>query len=517
MKNKLNVLIVDDSEGDAELLYYELRLSGYEVNTKRVDSDKTLRLALELSDWDVITLDHLMPGFSSKAALKIIREYGKDIPVLIVSGVLQTEEAVMLMKAGAHDFVQKSDLPRLASVINRQMEEAVQRRKSREAEEKLRKTEASLKRAQQIARLGSWEWDVQNNTFFCSDELYRILGCQPEEFEADFEKLLKHIHPDDKDRVMSAFDQTMNNHKQLNLDHRIILADKTVRIVHQQAEVECSANGKPQSMIGIIQDITELKQKQEELEAHKNNLEQKVQKEIKKRQQQERIVIQQSKLTALDEMIGNIAHQWRQPLNALSIIIQDIKDAYVYGELDKSYLDQSVSSSMDLIQKMSSSFNDFCSFFKPDTKKVVFNVKDAVKNALTVCKASLQNKSIRVETHIIDDVTVRGYLNEYSQVIFNIISNSKDALDKKNDDNKFIKIEIDKTDDGRSRVQISDNGGGIDDAIFDKIFEPYFTTKFMAEGAGIGLYIAKMIIEKKLGGMIYAENIKDGVKCTVVV
>jgi signal transduction histidine kinase len=112
-----------------------------------------------------------------------------------------------------------------------------------------------------------------------------------------------------------------------------------------------------------------------------------------------------------------------------------------------------------------------------------------------MCEAALQNHSIHVKTSVNDDVAIGGYPNEYSQVILNLLSNARDVLDKKNGNHKLIEIEITKTNDGRSCVRISDNGGGISEEIFDKIFDPYFTTKFMAEGAGIGLYMAKMIID----------------------
>lgn len=252
-----------------------------------------------------------------------------------------------------------------------------------------------------------------------------------------------------------------------------------------------------------------------ELQHHLRQQNAQLQKEIAMRQEQERMLIQQSKLAAMGEMIGNIAHQWRQPLTALGVLIQDAEDAYTFGELDGPYLKKMVEDSMRLIQRMSTTINDFRNFFMPGKQKEHFLVSRAVEDALSIIHASLRNHDITITTEIVQDSEIYAYRNEYAQVLLNILSNAKDALLTRQPPDKRITILIEQTPAGQSRVSVSDNGGGIDGDIFDKIFDPYFTTKFKADGIGIGLYMAKTIIERNMHGNIHAENIPDGAKFVI--
>jgi signal transduction histidine kinase len=271
------------------------------------------------------------------------------------------------------------------------------------------------------------------------------------------------------------------------------------------------------AFVGVNHDITEIKEAQRKLEEYKNELEVMVSQEIAKRMEQEQILIQQSKLAAMGEMIGNIAHQWRQPLNTLGLQIQDIADAYEFGELNREYLEKSVKESMRVIEKMSNTINDFKDFFKPDKKKVDFTVSEALDDAVPIIDASLKNNFINLEIEMVEDCTIHGFVNEYSQVLLNMINNAKDALKKSENRDKTIRIVADKDDQGHARVRVSDNGGGIPEEIMDKIFDPYFTTKHKAEGTGIGLYMSKMIIERNMQGTITAENIEGGAMFTITV
>ncbi len=245
-------------------------------------------------------------------------------------------------------------------------------------------------------------------------------------------------------------------------------------------------------------------------------LEQRVEAEIKKREEQEQIAIQQSKLAAMGEMIGNIAHQWRQPLTALGVLVQDLQDAHAHNELDTEYLDQNVVNAMSLLHKMSDTINDFQNFFKPDKSREHFLVAEVVEDTLSIIGTSLLNNNIHVEMEMQEGLTINGFRNEYGQVLLNLLSNAKDVLLKQQQNERHIWIKS-RSENGKTLLLIEDNGGGIDEAIMGKIFEPYFTTKFKSEGTGIGLYMSKMIIERSMGGRIYVRNGEAGALFTVEV
>ena len=229
---------------------------------------------------------------------------------------------------------------------------------------------------------------------------------------------------------------------------------------------------------------------------------------------QENILIQKSKMAAMGEMIGNIAHQWRQPLSQVSGLFFDIESAYDYKELDKKYLSKRVDEANDLLEYMSKTIDDFRNFFNPNSKKEEFLISDSVSIALRIVRSTLDFHKIDLQIDINSDEKIYGYKNEYSQVIVNIISNAKDILIDRNIKEPKIKIYLENGD--KPVLCIEDNARGIEKEIIDKIFDPYFTTKY-DYGTGIGLYMTKLIIEEKMNGLITAKNSKEGAIFTIEV
>ena len=224
------------------------------------------------------------------------------------------------------------------------------------------------------------------------------------------------------------------------------------------------------------------------------------------KENQEKMLIQKSKMASMGEMIGNIAHQWRQPLSQLSGLFFDIESAYDYKELNKKYLTNRVEEANDLLEYMSKTIDDFKNFFNPNSQKENFFINQAVQNALKIVQSTLDFHQIKISVQIDETFKKSGYQNEYSQAIMNIISNAKDILIEKNISNPQIRIYLEK-----NILCIEDNAGGINEEIINKIFDPYFTTKY-EYGTGIGLYMTKMIIEEKMGGYISVKNTKIGAK-----
>ncbi|MFT5873194.1 MAG: PAS domain S-box-containing protein [Clostridium sp.] len=231
--------------------------------------------------------------------------------------------------------------------------------------------------------------------------------------------------------------------------------------------------------------------------------------EMDENKRKEALMIYQSKFVAMGEMIGNIAHQWRQPLSILGLIITNIEDMHKYNDLDKETLDKLIGKSRKLIDKMSVTIDDFRYFFKPIMDKGNFSLYDSIVSTMELIEENFKFHKIEINVKKTDDVEAYGYSNHFSQVIFNIINNAIDALVESNTKIKKIEIEI-TSNEFFNTVEIKDNAGGIDELIAKGIFEPYFTTKQNKQGTGLGLYMSKMIIEKNFNGSIKFSNTDDG-------
>ncbi len=236
----------------------------------------------------------------------------------------------------------------------------------------------------------------------------------------------------------------------------------------------------------IANDVTELNKKNEELV------------------EKEKLLFQQAKLASMGEMIGNIAHQWRQPLSSISVLASGIK---LQKELD-ILKDEDFFYSMDNIinatQYLSETIDDFRSFYDPKNSKITtFNIEGLIEKTLNLINSQLQNKKIEIIKKI-DNFEITTLENELIQVLINILNNSRDALLEKTEE-KFIQIRIYK-DSHSAYIEIIDNAGGIKSEVIDKVFEPYFTTKHQSLGSGIGLFMSEEIVKKHLKGKIFVEN-----------
>ncbi|MBI2354149.1 MAG: PAS domain S-box protein [Deltaproteobacteria bacterium] len=306
-------------------------------------------------------------------------------------------------------------------------------------------------------------------------------------------------------------------------------------------EIHCSPlrdeQGEVFAVIESIRDITERKRMEEALHEQTARLEQ----EIAERQQaqealavkqlqleeindalasgineavselrrKDQMLIQQNRLAAMGEMINNIAHQWRQPLNNIGLIVQNLHLSYESGEMTIGEMNREVGKAMDVIMHMSRTIDDFRNFFRPDKQKCGFVVNKVVADSLDFVAASIESSNIRVEVTADTEVGAFGYPNEYAQVLLNILSNAREALIEKAVAKRLISIRV-TSENNRSVVAIRDNGGGIPEGFLPKIFDPYFTTKEPGKGTGIGLYMSKVIIEQHMGGRLSARNVERG-------
>ncbi|WP_456381672.1 ATP-binding protein [Persephonella sp.] len=254
----------------------------------------------------------------------------------------------------------------------------------------------------------------------------------------------------------------------------------------------------------------EVEAKTRELKKLNENLQKEVERQVKELRRKDQALVQQSKLAAMGEMIGAIAHQWRQPLNYLALNIQLLEELAEDGELTAEEVEQFSRKMMNTIQFMSKTIDDFRSFFRKDKEKVVFDLKEAIENTVELLRPQLENRGIEIIENL-QPVKVRGFKNEMRQVILNLITNARDAVEERIQKEGIkgrIEIHLYKEGD-EAVIKIKDNGGGIPEEIGSRIFEPYFTTKEEGKGTGLGLYMAKEIITR-MGGELSYRNTGDG-------
>ena len=226
------------------------------------------------------------------------------------------------------------------------------------------------------------------------------------------------------------------------------------------------------------------------------------------KQKNEQLLIHQSRLASMGEMVANIAHQWRQPLTHLSYAHMNLKTAYDQEKLSGQYFDKKTKEINEQIEFMSHTIDDFSNFFKTDKKMGKFGVLNTFEKTHRLLTASFKHNSIEVVVLCEKEFYVNSNENEFSQVLFNILNNAKQELIEKRIAEPIINVQI-QEDKKNVILTICDNALGIDEKIIDKIFLPYFTTK--DSGMGIGLYMSKVIIEQHMNGTLKVENIPNGV------
>ena len=240
--------------------------------------------------------------------------------------------------------------------------------------------------------------------------------------------------------------------------------------------------------------------------------------DMTERIQQKQFLIQQSKLAEMGDMIAAIAHQWNEPLVELTALVQDIQTSYLLNELKDNDVQSFVNDSMVQIKYMSKTLSDFRNFLKPSTKKVLFSISKALNEINEIIGKQVFYSNINMSFNYKnenEELLIYGYENEFKQVLLNIINNAKNKIIEKNlPINKKGSIDINiKRCEESNMIEIIDDAGAIDEKIINSIFEPYFTTK--EDGMGLGLYMAKIIIEDKMKGTINVRNYKNCVIFTI--
>ncbi|BAF73315.1 ATP-binding protein [Sulfurovum sp. NBC37-1] len=263
----------------------------------------------------------------------------------------------------------------------------------------------------------------------------------------------------------------------------------------------------------LAKEVEKRKFIENELKELNENLEEEISKKVALLHYKDAILMEKTKLAAMGEMMGSIAHQWRKPLSTLHINIEMLEADYRENRVDENFLSTFIEKNSRIIQYMSRTIDDFQHFYRIDKEKKIFDVRKKIDAVLDLKMYQLEENDITV-TISGESFSTLGYASEFQQVILNIIGNAKDALVEKGVAHPTIEIKI-FYEGNRGIIRISDNAGGIDIDMINKVFEPYVTSKDSSNGTGLGLYMSKMIIEKNMQGKLSIGNVDDGTEVTI--
>ncbi len=493
--DKLTILVVDDSSFMRTHLRILLAKRGFKVLVA-VDGKEGLN-TLKANNVDAAIVDLEMPVMDGNRLLSAIRRDKANLmmPIMVISGTSDPSKIARVIKNGANDFIKKPYAnEELLLKIDKMMEELKQQRLIKIHEAKFAMYNRAIDKAAIFFKL-----DQNFKILYANDSLSNILtqgiiikeGTPLDDYVTDEEK---------------QYLSVLKNELELGNCYQQVFRLKSETYDFVSLRLTFTPlkenDGSIQEILVIGFDVSLLEQKETVLQERVNA-------EIQKNWEQNKLLIQQSKMASMGEMIGHIGHQWRQPLNSLGLMFQKLNKAYQKNKLTDELMTNSTTKAMRIISQMSKTIDDFRDFFSNDKEMHLAKLSDIAKEAYNIIESTLQANNIRLHIHHDNEVSLYCLKNELSQVILNIIANAKDALVDKGIEDPEINISIE-CNNSHASVIIDDNAGGIPENIIDKVFEPYFTTKGKDNGTGIGLYMSKTIIEEHMNGRLTVQNTLTG-------
>ena len=484
MRKPLRLLLVEDSEDDAQLLLRQLDRQGIEVESVRVDTADAMEDALRQRGWDVVISDYSMPAFGAIAARDVLRRTGIDIPFILVSETIDEEMAVSALKAGADDFVTKAQLSRLIPAIERGMRDADERRKLRATEQALVETRERMRFALEAAGVGTWEWDVVADKVVWSDVLEGLHSMSPGSFGGTFDAFIASIHPDDRQRVAGTRERFFRSPTDSRLQYRVLCPDGSIHWIASIGRAFLDSTGKPVRAAGIGIDVTE----QKKLEAQFQ---------------------QAQKMESIGNLAGGIAHDFNNLLTVIAGCGQLLEerpalDPEVVRDLQE--IRQAVDRGAGLTRQL-------LAFSRKQllTPQVV-NLSDVVANLGTMLRRLIE-ENVNLEFRLSSDLErVSVDPGQIEQVLMNLAVNARDAMLEGGTlaiettnvtvDESYMATHIGIRPGSYVMLSVGDTGMGMPPHVQARVFEPFFTTKSEGQGTGLGLATVYGIVNQS-GGYIF--------------
>lgn len=367
------------------------------------------------------------------------------------------------------------------------------------AETALKAVKERLEYAVNGTKDGLWDWDLKTNEVYFSPRWKDMLGYSDDELPNILETWEKNVHPDDLEKALEAIAVSHEKPGQLYENiHRVRHKNGTWVWILDRGQTLFDAEGKAIRMVGFHTDITKQKELEQEL------------------LEQEEMMIAQSRHVAMGEMIGMIAHQWRQPITGIAMEANNLLLDVELDEVNNERIIQKSKAILKQTEHLSKTIDDFRNFFRPNKEKDEVKIVDVLMEAQQIMGKSLEHHNITLSIESDEYETIHTYSREMLQVFLNLIKNAQEAIEQNTPAGGRIDANV--IDKGDSIViTVSDNGGGIEESILNRIFEPYFSTKGKKTGTGLGLYMSKTIINKHFHGSINVRNANKGVEFSIII
>lgn len=506
VKRALNVLIVEDSADDTQLMLREIEQGGYSVFYERVETKADMQAALSRRPWDIILSDYSMPRFSALAALETLKASELDIPFLVISGTVGEETAIAALKGGAHDFLMKDKLARLIPAIERELRDAEARRSRREAESRYQLLVERLPIIVYVSPV-----DNIDHTVYVSPQIQTILGYSPEEWLADPEFWQTRLHPNDREGVLHTVAESDRTGEPSSMEYRMLARNGNVVWFHDQAVLVRDDKGQPLYWQGIKVDVSTRKQAEAEILQLNAELERRVEKRTRELERA---------LRAKDEFLASMSHELRTPLNAILGLSESLAEniAGPLNEKQQRYVKTISESGSHLL----SLINDILDLARIESGQVVLNITEV--NLQQVCQASLRminqlahkkEQEVRLEVENgIDSIWVDE--RRLKQILVNLLSNAV----------KFtpaggtlgLKVQADPVE-KRVMFTVWDNGIGISENDFTRLFQPFVqldsSLSREAPGTGLGLALVAQMVRLHGGNVSLESKLNEGSRFTV--
>jgi PAS domain S-box-containing protein len=518
----LSVLLVEDCDSDAELVTRSLARADFELSVARVETEAEMRQALERGGWDIVISDYNLPAFCASAALELMHAAGLDLPFILVSSNIGEETAVALMRAGAHDYVMKGNLARLAPAVKREIREAAQRRQHRAAIQALRDSEERWHFALEGAGYGVWDWDIPSGKVVFSPMWLAIHGFGPDDLEPTIAAREQLIHPDDRERLQATlrdyFAGTQGRYKH---EYRARCKDGSWKwVLDNGMIVSRDSAGKPLRMICIHLDLSERKHIEESLRELNEQLESRVDERTRELRQAMDQIVASEKLASLGVLVAGVSHELNTPIGnmllAATALADKLKEVITCAEqnkLTRSGLLHGLAEcqgASNIIARNGHRASELIDSFKrvsvdqTSQRRRVFDLRTTVQDSLTALGAIIRRARATVDLQIPDGISMDSYPGHLEQIINNAVMNSLiHGFDGK--DCGHITIVAGEAD-GIVELIYSDDGHGISPEVQRKVFEPFYTTKMGQGGSGLGLSIVHNLVHAIFKGQLRLES-----------
>jgi PAS domain S-box-containing protein len=345
-----------------------------------------------------------------------------------------------------------------------------------------------LEEAQRMAKIGCWDFNIAQKSLHWCSETFRIFGYTPSNQEIAFETFLNHLIPNDRQKLLKTLKETLSKREPtLSHTYTIVKKDGTKAILHSHARIIYDAENHPVWMRGMVQDMTESYRLQKE-------------NEIK-----QRLLMHQTRLAQMGQLLNNIAHQWKQPLAELNALLLDMDTDFHQDNLNQKRFEQYFEQFEKVTAFMGNTIESFQAYMTPSQTLEIIEPRKVLEEAILLLHSRIHKMGVIISIQQHHSFQVIGTQQDMLHIFLVLLNNSLDAFEFRESPNPTIKINFKSSgDENRQQCTIlfADNAGGIAPDIAKQIFIPYFTTKFKEKGRGIGLYMAKMIIENRMQGSL---------------